>query len=121
MALGLMMFDRKHPYLVFALGIYLCGVKFPFNWLAGKDVNRKRLMEENSFGLLWEGNRELAKAWANLDKEGKTLHDATDIVVEWANVPEWQSYAVKFLCSLFVYSTKAFIIIIGGLIYVCSS
>lgn len=112
------MLDRKHPYFCFVIGLVLCGLKFPFNWFSGEDVERKAAMQKTSFGILPSGDGTLEDsrmedAWQRIETAGRPMHDLTNLAIEWTR--RWVPYATKFLCMIFVYGFIALVTLVVGL------
>jgi hypothetical protein len=93
--------------LPFLLGIILCGLKFPFNWLF-PDAKFEDIQKTGKFGL-WRGPR-LQDAWLRIETPGRTSHDLTNLCIEW--VREWLPLSVKFLCGLFVWSNIFWLLVV---------
>lgn len=101
----------KHPIFWFIVGIYICGFKFPLNFLGILGSDTARIPAWRDFLGLFEGPR-LEEAWARWLDPGRPSHDLTNIVIEWVrNADEVDdegqkislSWAVKFLCALIVW------------------
>ncbi|MBK1871572.1 hypothetical protein [Taklimakanibacter albus] len=102
-------FNRNRPLLCLLAGLFLCGLKWPFNWFGGQDANRKAAMQASSFGLLHPASPLLINAWDRLEGKvpdndgeyGRTTHNLTNLAIEWTRV--WTPYATKYIASFGVY------------------
>lgn len=109
-----MIFNTKHPYLCFALGIIIAGHKFPWDWwVQPASDHRKAAMQATSFGILPADDNSpedafMREAWDRILAPGRTSHDLTNLVIEWTR--RWTPYATKFLCSLFCYGLDLWVI-----------
>lgn len=87
----------KALHLIF--GVFVCAVKFPWNFLTGLGVSQSNLRDmRNGFGLL---NPELDDEWQRIytNNNGRGyLHNVTTLPIDWAvaNRP----LSIKFLCFL---------------------
>ncbi len=104
------MFNRKHPYLCLIAGLILCGLKWPFNWASGNDVQRKAAMQATTFGL-FDPDPRMIDAWNRFEQNGRTTHNLTNLATEWNR--RWLPYSTKFIASFGAYA--AVIIIIADL------
>lgn len=122
----MILFNRKHPYFVYAVGIFLCGIKFPFNWINRDNEHRQSEMEKTSFGILpsYDGSKEdapMVDAWNRIeglapDGDGlynRLSHNVTNLPIEHGR--KWITYAIKFLSSLIVWGLIIFNLVFWGL------
>jgi hypothetical protein len=93
--------------VIFCFGIILCGLKFPFNWLFA-DARFRDIQRIGSFGL-YDG-LELQDAWRRIRDPGRSLHDITNLVVEFNR--RWLPVSTKFLCALIVWPNLIYLVLI---------
>jgi hypothetical protein len=89
----------------FLLGILLCGLAFPFNWLK-PDAKFEDIQKTGKFGL-WRGPR-LQDAWLRIETPGRWAHDRKNLAIEWNR--EWLPLSTKFLCFLTVWTNLIWLI-----------